>query len=456
MYCANVIGTGTPSDISCDTPKPENRVSSAQGLRMTPEDGAGQLLSPMQPTTTFNSYFSVLSPRLQVAFNSPHLGRHSPNLALATNSPNLGLLQHTPLGTSSLAQPNLNHHSPSDSPHYIPYSPLYWRASKSPPIFRAELSRSPPSFCPGDMALNKPFQPFAQDMRIVNQPNHSKFDWFESFINHGYLSRSPSNVPLDTNLENLVRSFIHEADTYEAQKEHEIQTSQWSFLKRELGLEFGSDHCDTCKALSALAIFEWSHHALTWHPDTLPYTFFLDFLVQKTMLEILPALGSNEAEAIGIAVSITWVIYQAGRYQEVESAIKAITLTMERKIEWRTLQKSLLRLQLADISISSGGYDQARQLIRDVLGSDFPIVATIVNTANIEFTTADVLNGIPSRADWLPEDGSDERPKPTVEGREVLKQYLGENKMTDVIVYAAATTVLQRLNRLQLIEIIEE
>ena len=235
---------------------------------MTPEDGARQLLSPVQSMMPFSPYATTLSPRLQMASNSPHLGQLLPDIVSTINGPDLQQLSQPPhilLGTFSLTRP---HQWSTNSPQHRYHSPLQWGASISPPMFQPDLSHSPPSSHPGDMTFHRELDPLAQDVGITSQPSPSDFELFESFINYRHLSRSSSNVSSDSSIGNMARSFIHEADTYETQKEYHVSCVPSSFLMHELApLKRPIDECATYIALRTLFTFEDYSRLCFSHPD---------------------------------------------------------------------------------------------------------------------------------------------------------------------------------------------
>ena len=147
---------------------------------------------------------------------------------------------------------------------------------------------------------------------------------------------------------------------------------------------------------------------------------------------------------------------QMGRYQEVERVIKALTLEMQRQPEWNVLSKTITSLILADISISCGRHDHAKIMVRDILGAELPVVANIADTAQVKFTTANILNGNVLFSITDLETGDFERYQLTKEGLEIIKQYMGENRVAHDIVYVHAILVLQRLNKHHVMEITDQ
>ena len=449
------IGTGTPSDISCDTPQPESRVSSAQGLRMTPNDGASQLLSLVRSMTPFNSYTSALSPRLQMGVNSPYLCRVSPDLVSIDNSPQFQQQQQpspVPSGIISVARPNLSPHWHYNSSQYRHHSPLHWRASLSPPMFFAETSNCPSKSEHGNMALH----PFTQDTPLTNQPSPFTFDWFGSYVDFSRSSSSPSDLSSDNSIGNLVRSFIPKIDTYEAHKEHELLRRQW-WLYITQDLKFSASYgCDTCRALEALLIFEMYIHQSVYHPDSFSHRVDIKISVSETLHAFLPKLNSGESSVLSFARSVTWVLLKEGRYREIERIIKVVILEMEHRPEWSSLQRSITSLYFADISISCGRHGYARKLIQDTLGAEFSIIATFANDANIEFTEMDVAE-IQDPGIWLENVELDKLAYGAAEdGLATIRQHIGENRMADEKVYLIAIWVLRRLNWAQVIDMTHE
>ena len=292
----------TPSDISCDT---------LQSSHMSPKDDTPQLLGPVQSMTHFNSYICDLSPRLQESLNSPYLDRPSPNLAFPTNSPNLRQLQHSPCipsGSGVLTWPDAIHQWPSNSPRNRYYRPLHKSASISPTMFSTELSHFPPSSPPSDRSLNRPFDPLAQDIQHIDQPNLSGFDWFKEYVNY---SKSPFEIPSGSHIGNLVRSFIREPDTYEAHQEQERGRSQWFLIKQELGelgLPILRRCCDFAVAYHALAAFEIYFHEACCHPEQFRYNIETKYPATETLRQILPTLDSSESAVLNFATNAAWLL----------------------------------------------------------------------------------------------------------------------------------------------------
>ena len=87
------VHTGTPSDISCDTPRPETIALSPQALQPTYEDDITHLSSTIaQPMTPFTSDSSALSPTFNVSLDSPYRSLEALAQPFATNSPDISQL----------------------------------------------------------------------------------------------------------------------------------------------------------------------------------------------------------------------------------------------------------------------------------------------------------------------------------------------------------------------------
>ncbi|MCJ1391371.1 hypothetical protein MMC18_004235 [Xylographa bjoerkii] len=458
-----MLDAGTPSDISCDTPQPEKRIPSVQGLQTAPEDDTRPFLNiTAQALSPFKSYSSVLSPRLDGAFDNPYPYHLSPGQEFAINSPDLShhwQVPHVRHSSLSPARSPRIHKSPFNSPRHRCHSPLSRTASTSPPTIWADFMHSPLGSTLSHKDLEIPFDTFAKSLSNTMEPDLFRFDWFESFINYGNSSRSPSVViTSDSRLGNLFRSFVRKLDTHEARKEQEVLGRSWSVLKQNLvSRPLKNPHyCVTCCALTALLSFETYIHYLTCHPKSLPRNMDLNFVVSETLQAFLPALESGVEDVMNIAVSAAWVLTQEGRYEVVSRVIEAILQEMDFHPDWNGLRKSVGILSLADIYVSCGRHDRARKIVYSILGAESAAVATIAADTIVEFTTADILSGgySISTAIWDLTDLSFF--ELTEEGLETIKEYMGEERMNSDVVYVCSILVLRRLNKYQVVDVTEE
>ena len=182
-------------------------------------------------------------------------------------------------------------------------------------------------------------------------------------------------------------------------------------------------------------------------------SFFLE-----TLIALLSVLDFSSNTDLDIAVAAVWILAREGRDEEMEGVINAITLEMKSG-RLSALRTAIASLSLADIYALSGKHDYARKKVQDVLGAEFSIVGTvaiIASTANVEFTARRIVVG-KFAEDILGLDcGYDVDYGLTEEGREILEQRMGANRMVDDVVYAVAVGVLRRLDTLYVPDLIEK
>lgn len=319
-------------------------------------------------------------------------------------------------------------------------------------MFCVGPNRSPPTTHPGDRALNRPFSPFAQDIPNIDRPNLSTFDYFKEFITHSNLLWSAYEIPSGNYIGNLYQSFIGRVDIFEAHIEQDIKHFQWTLTLRDVDSLSFRQRAVWCARKDELES-EVCIYGFRCHPEILVHKKEPMHAAMKRIQNLLPMLDLGDGTTLRFVSISVYLLVVAGQHQEAEKAIRAIILEMDRQPEGDASSKSVTLLTLADILISCSKHDHARTIVRDVLGADFPIVATIADTANVKFTTTELLDGCCPLSTKPLKDGNIDEYELTTEGLELIRQHVGEDGIADDIVYVHAILVLQRLNKFSFTDI---
>ena len=441
------IYTATPSDISCDTPQPENRETLVQSTGITLESSSHDRISPVQQVISRSLYHDALSPRLQ-ASGSFYFGHPSPSQASAAKSLDFSYSQTgcTITQSPSLTWSNLDNQSLSNSPRHSRPSPPFRRTLTSPYLPTAEtaltFSSSHSSYAPLRNTTDWSMDPIS----TIDEPDLSKCDWFESFIN--YRSRSSSSTLSGSIIADLVRSFIKPVDTYQAQREYEVLRSALSVSKKNMRAEFeqGENGCGTCEALNSLSLFKRFTHTRYSRPEDLNCNVDRSWLVSETLQALLPALNRVDQIALYIARSAAQILTFEGRYQDVERIVQVIIQEMDRLSAWDHMGKEDLSLDLAEIYVFCGRYDRAQKIVQDVLKDDFPKLAMIARTKDVEFYAEADLTFFEKNSLWT------WNSETTDEGVAYIKKVMGKG-IAKLGVYKQAICVLNFLNRYRVVDI---
>ena len=289
--------------------------------------------------------------------------------------------------------------------------------------------------------LNKTTDSLIDLNSIIDEPDFSKCDWFESFIN--YRSRSSSSIPSGSIIADLVRSYIQQVDTYQAQGECEVWGSVLSVVKKNMRAEFeyGSDGCAFCEAINTLRLFEAFTDIRISHPEDRIYNIDTSFLISEILQALLPVLDKGDNDALFIATSAAWILASEGRYQDVERVIQAVIQEMEHQPAWNHTEKEELTLTLAEIYVLCGRCDEAEKIVQDLFGDEYPEVAMVARTRDVEFFTE--INSSPYK----------KYAKLTYKGRVYLNEVIGEARMAKMAIYEQAVFILQLLNRYRAVDV---
>ena len=377
-----LIGVGTPSDISCDTPAHEHYALSGERLSETPEDSVLPMFSPYT-TATFNFNFFPPSPKLQMRSDSSPFSHVFPNSISAMSDPDPWSVQqpHVSPSTSSLV-PSLSNQGPFNS-----LGRSYHSGLVSPSTSLAELNGSPSSLHPSEVAFNRPIHPFAQDTSHVFQPIVSKLRDIESII-----SPHPFLKPLlEPSLGRLVEHLFQEP-IYDIERSPEVEEKRREsclMLDGEV-LTLGctiyyDDTCSSKKAfeevLDCLQVDSHSNEIVI-RSNT------------KRHFSVLEAMGcTNDGRALTVAGA--WKLTKAGTLEEVERLRKAVRLELECQQEWRVFGREVAS------SLFSSPDDNSCRRIGHCAGS---VTTTSGANCRVRSFYHDIFNGR-SAAEMLNSDG---------------------------------------------------
>lgn len=323
----------TPSEISCYTPQPENDETSAQGTGIVSDSGSWSHLSAVQYRTMPNNS----------CYNRPNL----------------------PFGLTLI----------------------------DPPLSSAETALSASSSYPSYTTSDNKIDSFVNLVQTTDEPDLPIYKWFESFINHR--SRT-STIPSRSLVADLVRRFIEQVDTYQAQRELGVRESIWSTTRKNVHpeSEHRRDDCATCKAIGTLHVFQMFAHIRVTHPQRLPYDFDKGFLTSEMIQTLLPALDTVGKDALSNAISAAWIVASGGRFQDVDRVIQATIKELKRRSAWDPMRKKRFDLRLANFYISHGRYGEAEQILSDILKNKLPSAARMAATQDVEFFRETYFNSL--------------------------------------------------------------
>ncbi|MCJ1420438.1 hypothetical protein MMC32_006795 [Xylographa parallela] len=311
-----IMDAGTPSDISCDTPRPESCALSIQDLQTIPEDDISRPLdSTAQPMSPLDSYLSALSPRFNLLLNSPDRCHKALNQPFATNNPDLSQLQQ---------EPDVEHNSSLPAPfHRTLDSPFNFSNHRYHSSLSLTLWTSP-HIIP-HASIGRRFNPLAWVLVYTAEPDFSRFDWFESFDSPSNSARLPPSMSFDIYLGGILYIFIRIPDNFEDWKG---QRRSWYLMTQNTTFDrTAPNHSPVFRSSNALnpKFFEIFSHLcqnLCQNPPTVfPATLYLKSRDSET-LEVMLPVELNPITVLCTALAVGRAAYLA-KYQDAQRGTQA-------------------------------------------------------------------------------------------------------------------------------------
>ena len=406
--------------------------------------------------TPYSPYIGHLSPRLQELFGVPYLDQSSASPTPPKDSPVLRQLSplHALSRIASPSQAHQRHQSPANSLRQRTRSPIYWRTSPSP---SAQIGNAQSSIADLKNTASN-LQQYVDPTATILRPSVSRLDWFQAFTNFRKRSMSPGVSPSGSAFVNLLRTYVIELDTYEAEMQKQNLDDQLSVTEHGLTTHnidedcrfcmiFAKDYLHLCTCEEARCrikrlrhVFQTFVHNRLDHPTSTIRRVSWNYITSYT---VQFALQLQDSDLVSFWLHFERITVPLGLERKSSDLIKILQTALQELSNERGLDaafKKVASLQIASVYIHFHHCDMAEKLLRNVLKEDFFLLASTVSSCA---EMALFHHSSNKRVMSVHGMGEDEL---TTEGLAYLETELGEERMAERGIYIYALTISYRLH----------
>ena len=349
-YSLRSLCAATPSDISCNTPCPEDCEIIERSPGPLFEDCSLDPLSIVEPPMSFSPCQSLLRSPLRVMSSDATSWQTKPRDQLASRN---AYFDHR----SPTSDAHQNPQSPvswvecigslqrplSMVPRSSCHSPVDWRLPLSSASYSAKNSRH--SFSPDNGYQDGNCSTASIMEHSAVKPALSEFQWFDPFVNYSNRLRVSSQTTSKSFIARAVHDLIIQFNISNEQKQQDSLDSSYFLVNSYLGLK---DCCDSQRAWTALYILiHVVKHRRHWWAT--PYCVMdRESSIFAAFRDTLPTLESGNIEGIKVGLCVTDILRRSERHRDARIVLQATIQEMDRLISLSSLTEGGIYRDHAD------------------------------------------------------------------------------------------------------------